>query len=464
MPSGTIIKPSYLHHFGAFSLCLLFAAPPGLAAADVIVHGGGSSYHTAEPYPAEATAMIQIFSEEALRSLAAPIALYPDDLLALVLPAATHPRQIVEAARFLADLESNPDQVPNEAWDPTVVALLNYPEVLQLLNADLSWTRDLGQATLNQEAELIAAIEAFRQEAYAAGNLSSDHRLLVEEQDGALEIRPAHPQVIYVPYYDPNQVLLRQTTEVYHYYPRPYPVYYYPYAADDWFTSGWFWGVRHSYHIGWRNRHVYLNRPYAENRYHRKYGDHRYHRDYSRRHRAGGAYHRAHARRHMDQPNRRSSFSAGTVQPRQQRNPGARQAETGRGAARRGDARRGDARRKDASTPVAQRPGIQGPGTQRPGTGRPGIPASAQRRQQVRAATISRSTVSRTAITRSTAQRTVAASASAGARTTATPGAAASTVKARPGLPAGNRTQPARPGVVGADSSFGGGRGSQPRR
>ena len=277
MPSGTVIKPSCLHQFGAFSLWLLFAAPPGLAAAEVvIVHGGGSSYrpqnllarpdatsHSDATPHSDATALIQTFSAEALRDLAAPVALYPDDLLALVLPAATHPLQIVEAARFLADLESNPDQVPDEAWDPTVVALLNYPEVLQLLNADLSWTRDLGQATLNQEAELIAAIETFRQEAYAAGNLNSDHRLLVEEHDGALEIRPAHPQVIYVPYYDPNQVLLRQTTEVYHYYPRPYPVYYYPYAVDDWFTSGWFWGVRHSYRIGWRNHHVFLNRPYA---------------------------------------------------------------------------------------------------------------------------------------------------------------------------------------------------------
>lgn len=453
MPSGTVIRPSCPRHFWAFPLyLLLFSAPPGLAAADVIVHGGGSSYHTTEPYPAEATAMIQIFSAEALRNLAAPIALYPDDLLALVLPAATHPRQIVEAARFLADLESNPDQLPDEAWDPTVVALLNYPEVLELLNADLSWTRDLGQATLNQETQLIAAIEAFRQEAYAAGNLSSDHRLLVEETDGALEIQPAHPQVIYVPYYDPNQVLLRQTTEVYHYYPRPYPVYYYPYAADDWFTSGWFWGVRHSYRIGWHNRHVYLHRPYAENRYHRRYGDHRYHRDYnySRRHRAGGTYHRARARRHMDQPNRSNSFNAGVGQPRQERNRDTPRVE----------ARRGGAERNNASRPVVQRPGIQGPRIHRPVTPRPGIPASAQNRQQPRASSLSRPTVSRTDITRSTAQRTVAASAS----TKATPRAATSNLKARPGLPAENRTRSARPGIGGADRSFSSARGSGARR
>ncbi len=482
MPSGTVIRISRSHHYGALALWLLFTLLPGgtTAAETVIVHGGGTSYRAEEPHLADAETMLQYFSPEALRNLAAPIALYPDDLLALVLPAATHPLQIVEAARFLADLESNPDQVPDEAWDPTVVALLNYPEVLQLMNADLSWTRDLGQATLNQEAELIVAIEAFRQEAYAAGNLSSDHRMLVEENDGALEIRPAHPQVIYVPYYDTNQVLRRQSSVVYHYYPRPYPVYYYPYAADHWFTSGWFWGVRHNYRIGWRDRRVYLNRPYAERRYHRGYGNYhyrghrnrRFHGGYHRRYRADDARPRARSRRHMDRHNRRQSFAAGGHQPRGQRNPGARDAEPRRSETRQAERTRSDPRRTDSGHRQArqsetQRPGIQRPRDQRAMAPRPGIQAGTRSRQQTRASSIRSSTTTQAATRRSGAQPRAGANAGANRAASAPASArarpATSSMRARPGVPAGKSAPGARPGIPGGRSS-GSTRGSQFRR
>ncbi|MCH8931293.1 MAG: CvpA family protein [Proteobacteria bacterium] len=116
---------------------------------------------------------IQPFTTAELEDLVAPVALYPDELLAIVLPAATYPLQIVQAARFLDDLENDDSLQPDEDWDESVVALLNYPEVIDLLNSDLEWTWQLGEAVLNQEEEVIQAVETFRDRALLAGNLVS---------------------------------------------------------------------------------------------------------------------------------------------------------------------------------------------------------------------------------------------------------------------------------------------------
>jgi hypothetical protein len=136
------------------------------------------------------------------------------------------------------------------------------------LNDDLDWTYDLGAAVLNQRADVLNAIQAFRDQAYAAGNLRSDERQTVARDDGAIAIKPADPQVIYVPYYEPERVVVHQPTPVYYYYPRRYPVYYYPYPAHYAFDTGFFWGVRSWYSIGWHSHHVhvydwhYQNHPY----------------------------------------------------------------------------------------------------------------------------------------------------------------------------------------------------------
>ena len=114
-----------------------------------------------------------LLSHADLQELVGPIALYPDDLLAIVLPASAYPLQIVEAARFLKALESDPGLTPDEDWDDAVVALLNYPEILALLNEDLDWTLQLGDAVVAQQADVVAAVETFRDRAYAAGNFES---------------------------------------------------------------------------------------------------------------------------------------------------------------------------------------------------------------------------------------------------------------------------------------------------
>ena len=201
----------------------------------------------AEPNAAQAVER----SAEELETLVAPVALYPDDLLAVVLPAATYPLQVVQATRFLEARKKDAQAKPDEAWNEAVVALLNYPEALELLNDDLDWTWRLGEAVLAQEEAVIAAVGAFREKAQSAGNLESDRKQEVAIEDGAIRIKSTSPTRIHVPYYEPAEVVVRQPYRVYHYYPRAYPVYYYPYRRHHPFHDDLFWGVTSAFSIGW---------------------------------------------------------------------------------------------------------------------------------------------------------------------------------------------------------------------
>jgi hypothetical protein len=208
------------------------------------------------------------YSPAELEELVGPIALYPDDLIAIILPASSYPLQIVEAARYLEDLEDNLDLQPDENWDDSVVALLNYPEIIQLLNEDLDWTWNLGEAVVSQQADVLDAIQDFRGRAMLAGNLKSDDRQIVTEVEEIIAIEPVDPEVIYVPYYEPRRVVVYQPGPVYYYYPRPYPLYYYPYPVHYSFGAGFFWGVTTAYTIGWLTDRVhyhyygYASHPY----------------------------------------------------------------------------------------------------------------------------------------------------------------------------------------------------------
>jgi hypothetical protein len=204
----------------------------------------------------------ELATAEDLRGLVGPIALYPDDLVAIVLPASTYPLQVVQAARFLEDRKHDSSLKPNEDWDDSIVALLNYPEVIELMNDDLDWTYDLGTAVLNQRPDVLTAIQDFRDEAYAAGNLRSDERQTVARNDDAIEIKPADPKVIYVPYYEPERVVVYQPAPVYYYYPVAYPVYYYPYPAHYHFSTGFFWGVNTWFSIGWHSHYLNVYDPF----------------------------------------------------------------------------------------------------------------------------------------------------------------------------------------------------------
>src|SRR5262245_44541248 len=168
---------------------------------------------------------VHYYSDAELEDLVSRIALYPDDLIAIVLPAATYPLQVVEAERLLERTQSGGNPQANPQWDPSVVALLNYPDVVKLMNDDLDWMSRLGEASVNQRSDVLAAISRFRDRAYDAGNLHSDDRQTVTRNNDVVEIAPANPEVIYVPYYEPEQVIIYQPYPVFHYYPRPYPVY-----------------------------------------------------------------------------------------------------------------------------------------------------------------------------------------------------------------------------------------------
>jgi len=220
-------------------------------------------------------------SPAALEELVGPVALYPDDLLAIVLPASAYPLQVVQAARYLEEHVENPDLRSSDEWDDAVVALLNYPEVIELMNDDLDWTWGLGEAFINQQADVISAVQEFRKRAYLSGNLRSDDLQVVRLVDGMIEIRPVEPAVLYVPDYEPEQIVVNQTTVVYRYYPYARPVYYYPYPSRYAFPGGYFWGVTTVYRFGWLAQALHLQ--HHRHRSHPYYGDRYRHRYTTRR-------------------------------------------------------------------------------------------------------------------------------------------------------------------------------------
>jgi hypothetical protein len=160
-------------------------------------------------------APVTLLSSDQLNDLVAPIALYPDSLLAQVLAASTYPLEIVEAQQWLLQnrgLQGSQmlDLAKQQSWDPSVQALVAFPSVLALLNRDIRWTTDLGNAFLAQQADVMSAVQAMRARARDNGRLVSTPQQSVTVATGqgqsAIEIQPATPQIIYVPTYNPNYV------------------------------------------------------------------------------------------------------------------------------------------------------------------------------------------------------------------------------------------------------------------
>jgi len=147
-------------------------------------------------------------SPDQLNQLVAPIALYPDSLVAQVLAASTYPTLIVEADRFVQSQGgAPPDQIAQavngQAWDPSVKALCAFPSVLANMDKNLEWTTNLGNAYYNQPQDVMNTVQGLRQQAYSAGHLQSSQQLAVTYAPGDIVIAPANPAVVYVPYYNP---------------------------------------------------------------------------------------------------------------------------------------------------------------------------------------------------------------------------------------------------------------------
>lgn len=198
---------------------------------------------------AAATDDAQLLSADELRVVVAPVALYPDDVLAVVLPASTTGIQIVEAARFLEKRKADPALKPDEDWDPSVAALINYPDVVNLLNADLDWTQKLGDAVLDQQGDVMDSIQQIRAEAVSSGYLKSDEKQVIVQEKETVVIQSADPEVVYVPQYDPV-VVVQQSYATYPppVYYDPYPPYYSPAAT---FFAGAVTGAAFAFAFDW---------------------------------------------------------------------------------------------------------------------------------------------------------------------------------------------------------------------
>ena len=143
-----------------------------------------------------------------LQQLVAPVALYPDELVAEVLAAATYPAQVVEADRWMqAHKNLQGQQLANEIdkqpWDSSVKALAEFPSVMANMDQNLSWTSSLGEAYMSQQQDVMNAVQMMRQRAQQSGNLNSNSQQKVTKQQNTIVIEPAAPDVVYVPTYDP---------------------------------------------------------------------------------------------------------------------------------------------------------------------------------------------------------------------------------------------------------------------
>jgi hypothetical protein len=238
----------------------MLSIPPAAPAQDAVETGGGYS-----------------FSKEELTQMLAPIALYPDSLIAQILMASTYPLEIVEAERWLRDNKNLKGDALDEAlkemsWDPSVKSLCHFPDVLLSLSDKLDQTRKLGDAFLGQEDEVMTTIQELRQRAEDQGSLKNTREQNVIVEQDIIRIEPANPEVVYVPVYDP----------LYVYGPWWYPSYppyywYYPFGIS---LSHGFIGFGPSIHLGfglfswtffdWNHRriHIDVNKTHRFHRHH----------------------------------------------------------------------------------------------------------------------------------------------------------------------------------------------------
>jgi hypothetical protein len=189
---------------------------------------------------------------EQLESLVAPIALYPDPLLAQTLVASTYPLEIIQLQQWLAKNKELKDKALSDAvakqpWDPSIQSMAATPEVVKRLADDVQWTTDLGNAFLAQQADVMDAVQRMRKKAMDKGALETNQQQKVEtqvvENKTVIVVQPANPEVIYVPSYSPTVVY---GPPPYYYYPYP-PIYYPPPpppgAAFVAFSFGVMWGA-----------------------------------------------------------------------------------------------------------------------------------------------------------------------------------------------------------------------------
>jgi hypothetical protein len=226
------------------------------------------------------------FSQQELDQMVAPIALYPDSLIAQILMASTYPLEVVQAERWMQQNktltgDALDDALQEKSWDPSIKSLCHFPDVLFAMSEKLDQTSKLGDAFLIQKDDVMAAVQQLRRKAEIQGNLKTTKEQKVTHQEDAIRIEPADPRVVYVPVYDP----------LYVYGPWWYPAYppyywYYPpgviitggfisfgpriFVGIDFFAWSWFdWHRHHIYIDAHRARrfHRFSDRHYTQQRF-----------------------------------------------------------------------------------------------------------------------------------------------------------------------------------------------------
>jgi hypothetical protein len=245
----------------------------GIAAICVLLLASSpSALFAQEPVPVPAP--VPVLSTNQLDGMVAPIALYPDPLLSQVLTASTYPLELVEANQWLQRNAGLTGPALTQAaqaqnWDPSVQALVMFPDVLKRLTDDITWTTNLGNAFLTQQADVMSAVQRMRFSAQQAGKLgTTPQQQVVTTTEGGqpvVVITPTSPEVIYVPEYDPFWVW---GPPIYY----PYPGWYYPRRSGFFFGvgisiggflgGGWGGWGGWGWHPGWGNRTVIVNNTF----------------------------------------------------------------------------------------------------------------------------------------------------------------------------------------------------------
>ena len=293
------------------ALALVFAAPTATLAQTTVNPAQPAAQAPASPPPAQPQPEQQLLKPEQLEALVAPIALYPDELLANVLAASTYPLEAVQADRWVkANTSLKGDAlktaVDKQAWDDSIKALASTPDVLAMMSDKIDWTKNLGDAVLAQQPDVMDAIQRLRAKAQANNKLVTNKQQKVsvqkENNKDVIVIQQAQPDTMYVPYYDP--------ATVYGTWPyAEYPPYYFGYpsyigagvvAAGLAFGAGWAIGRWGNYWGGgcrWGNNNFYVNHRSVNN---------------DQQHRAAGGSTTRHIARASNTPTRMSPTALAT--------------------------------------------------------------------------------------------------------------------------------------------------------
>lgn len=259
------------------------AASKSLLIAAMLTGLLGTSYQVeARVVDNQSEAQANVFSQAQLEQMLAPIALYPDTLLTHILIAATYPIEVIDADRLIKKHDGYTDReitrlVDEQDWDPSVKALTRFPNIIEKLSTDLTWMRNLGDAFLQDEEQVLASVQSLRKRADIAGNLAQMDNVDIVREKKTIIIEPRESEVVYVPYYDTRVVYgdwrWRHYPPVYWHRPVHYSYYHGPFywrsgvdLALDFFFVGLHWHHHKVVHKHYKSRYHWKTRYHRHKR------------------------------------------------------------------------------------------------------------------------------------------------------------------------------------------------------